>query len=373
MASIEEGFALFDYVRIDQGEMAWIGQILEPNRNISIVNSSRLDPTILHGLRLMQEHPEVQSVESVQVFEIGILGQYDGRQLLTPRLRPLPGAVVSRLNIEDTSRVIGIPQRFDREDGSSNVVGELLNAAGVPLCIDALKFNYHIMVSGGTGSGKSNVSANLVEQALFGISSTAYLRYFEVRHGLELEEPYIFFDGTLVYEWLVATQEGVDLYESLFASGKQCIGVMKNIKANVVFSTFARALRTGELFIIETLYDHFSNSNAPNRNQGESSRGTLSSFLNGAATRVLRGIFKPRNKVFGFEVHEDHLENMLRIMTADCQMNHAGHEIPFLLNRVDEEVRRNFNSRILQDRIALRMATQSEELFFEEMNERTFR
>jgi hypothetical protein len=166
MASIEEGFALFDYVRIDQGEMAWIGQILEPNRNISIVNSNRLDPTILHGLRLMQEHPEVQSVESVQVFEIGILGQYNGRQLLTPRLRPLPGAVVSRLNIEDTSRVIGIPQRLDRQDGSSNVVGELLNAAGVPLCIDDLKFNYHIMVSGGTGSGKSNVSANLVEQAL---------------------------------------------------------------------------------------------------------------------------------------------------------------------------------------------------------------
>ncbi len=164
MASIKEGFELFDYVRIDQGEMAWVGQILEPNRNISIVNSNRLDPTILHGLRLMQEHPEVQSVESVQVFEIGILGQYNGRELLTPRLRPLPGAVVKRLNIEDTSRVIGIPQRL--ADGSSHVVGELLNAAGVPLCIDALKFNYHIMVSGGTGSGKSNVSANLVEQAL---------------------------------------------------------------------------------------------------------------------------------------------------------------------------------------------------------------
>jgi len=166
MASIDEGFALFDYVRIDQDNRAWIGQILEPNRNISIVNSNRLDPTILHGLTLMQEHPDVQSVESVQIFEIGILGQYDGRQLLTPRLRPLPGAVVNRLNIEDTSRVIGIPQRLDREDGSSNVVGELLNAAGVPLCVEALKFNYHIMVSGGTGSGKSNVSANLVEQAL---------------------------------------------------------------------------------------------------------------------------------------------------------------------------------------------------------------
>lgn len=211
------------------------------------------------------------------------------------------------------------------------------------------------------------------EQALFGISSTAYLRYFEVRHGLEIEEPYILFDGTLVYEWLVATQEGVDLYEDLFSSGKQCIGIIKNIKSNVVFSTFARALRTGELFIVETLRDHLENSNAPNRNQGESSRGTLSSFLNGYAPNIMRGIFKPRNKVFGFEVHEDHLENMIRIMLADCQMNHAGHEIPYLLNRIDEEVRKNFNSRILQDRVALRMANQSEELFFEEMNERNFR
>ena len=81
-------------------------------------------------------------------------------------MRPLPGAVVNKLNVEDTSKVIGIPQKIDREDKSSNVIGELLNASGVPLCIDALKFNYHIMVSGGTGSGKSNVSANLVEQAL---------------------------------------------------------------------------------------------------------------------------------------------------------------------------------------------------------------
>ncbi|MBJ7899341.1 MAG: hypothetical protein GC158_05305 [Cyanobacteria bacterium RI_101] len=211
------------------------------------------------------------------------------------------------------------------------------------------------------------------EQALFGISSTAYLRYFEVRHGLEIAEPHIFFDGTLVYEWLVATQEGVDLYVNLFSSDKECIGVIKNIKASVIFSTFARALRSGELYIVETLYDHLINSNAPNKNQGEKSRGTLPLFLNNYAPRILRGIFKPRNKVFGFEVHEDHLENMLRIMTADCQMNHAGHEIPFLLNRVDEEVRKNFNSRILQDRIALQMVAQSEELFFEEMNERAFR
>jgi hypothetical protein len=60
-------------------------------------------------------------------------------------------------------------------------------------------------------------------------------------------------------------------------------------------------------------------------------------------------------------------------MAADCQMNNPGHEIPYLLNRIDEEVRKNFSQRIIRDRIALQMATQSEELFFEETNERLFR
>ena len=134
---------------------------MQPNQNISTVGN-RLDPTILHGLRLMQSHSDVQSVQSVQVFDILILGQYEGGQMLTPRLRPLPGAQVTRPNAEETAQVIEIPGREDREDGSTNVLGELLNAEGVPLCIDERKFNYHIMVAGGTGSGKSNVAANLV-------------------------------------------------------------------------------------------------------------------------------------------------------------------------------------------------------------------
>lgn len=171
MANLDEGFALFDYVQIDSprgqsSRNSWIGQIVEPNRNISTVNNNRLDPTILHGLTLMQSHPDVQSVESVQVFEIKVLGEYDGQQLLTPRLRPLPGAIVNRLDATVTSRVIGIPQVETHADGNSNVIGELLNAADVPLCIDVNKFNYHIMVGGGTGSGKSNVAANLIDQAL---------------------------------------------------------------------------------------------------------------------------------------------------------------------------------------------------------------
>jgi hypothetical protein len=166
MADISEGFALFDYVRIAQAdEKAWIGQIVQPNQNISIVGN-RLDPTILHGLKLMHSHKDVRSVESVQIFDLLILGQDECGQMLTPRLRPLPGATVTKLDADATSCFIELPVKTKHADGIFNVIGQLLNADDVPLCVTPEKFNYHIMVAGGTGSGKSNVATNLVYQAL---------------------------------------------------------------------------------------------------------------------------------------------------------------------------------------------------------------
>jgi len=166
MASIDEGFSLFDYVRITQAdEKAWIGQIVQPNQNISIVGG-RLDPTILHGLNLMHEHPDVKSVESVQVFDILILGQYESKQIQTPRLRPLPGSAVAKLDADAINHLIELPEKQKRADGTHNCIGMLLNADDVPLCITPEKFNYHILTVGGTGAGKSNVDANLIMQAL---------------------------------------------------------------------------------------------------------------------------------------------------------------------------------------------------------------
>jgi len=166
IADLAEGFALFDYVRIEQPDgRGWVGQIVQPNQNVSVIGQ-RLDPTILHGLELMQRNLDVQSVRSVQVFDILVLGQLEDGQMLTPRLRPLPGAQVARLGPEDTAAFISIPAPRPHADGSTNVIGELLNAADVPLCMANRLLNYHIMVAGGTGSGKSNVAANLIDQAV---------------------------------------------------------------------------------------------------------------------------------------------------------------------------------------------------------------
>lgn len=213
------------------------------------------------------------------------------------------------------------------------------------------------------------------EQNIFGISQTAYLRYFEALHALEIKEKYIFFDGTLLYEWLLSQKEGINLYQSLFGTDKKYIGIMKNLKANPVFSIYSKALKQGEVFIVGTLKQHLETSNAPNKNVGESRFATMfdKDFIDNYTAKILRGVYKPRKKAFGFEVHIDHYEDMIRIMAADTQLNYVGHEIPFLLNRIDEEVRRTLNQRILKDAISARMAKESDELFIQETNERDFR
>ena len=211
---------------------------------------------------------------------------------------------------------------------------------------------------------------NLIERekgGLFGRYSTAYLRYYEIKHGVEIDEPYLFVDGPLIDKGLITHPEGIKLYNELFErKNKRALGVTKSIE-DPVFTKFARALKSGEIYVIETLEEHLNQSDPPHNDV------VLNRFEHRIASKIFRGVFKPRNKAFGFEVHKSHFEDMIRIMAADCQINNPGHEIPYLLNRIDEEVRKNFSPWILRDRIAVQMAMESEELFFGEMNERYFR
>src|SRR5205085_729415 len=129
----------------------------------------------------------------------------------------------------------------------------------------------------------------------------------------------------------------------------------------------------GEVYVVETLADHLTRGLPPDARPAEVRRFARDSFVAGPARRVARGVFKPAKKAFAFEAHEDHLEDMLRILAADCQLNYLGREVPYLLNRVGQEVRNAFRPAVLRDRIAARLARQSEELFLEEADERFLR
>ena len=163
MADMSENFNLYDYVSIRQkNEMEWIGQIVYPNRNISTLGG-RTDPVILHGLELMQKHDNVRAVESVQIYGIQLRGYYADGAMQTFRTRPLPGSVATKLSSDITLQILNFPAH---DKDAANVIGELKAADNVPITVRSSVFNHHIMVAGGTGSGKSNIAANLVAQAV---------------------------------------------------------------------------------------------------------------------------------------------------------------------------------------------------------------
>lgn len=201
---------------------------------------------------------------------------------------------------------------------------------------------------------------------LYGISQTAVLRFLETRHAIELNEPYIFLDGPIVYEWLAGHNIGCDLYTELFEK-KQTIGVIKNLGSSKKLAAYGSVLRSGELFVLETLADHLEEHHRGGRAH------TAGHFIDRVAPNVYRGVFKPALTPYGFEVHKDHFETMIRLMAADCEMTHIGHETPYLLNLVDKELRAYCPVELLKNQIAFSMQKEREELFFENMDEFEFR
>ncbi len=187
------------------------------------------------------------------------------------------------------------------------------------------------------------------EELVDSIKPTAVLRYWETVHALEkINEPYVFLDGPIIHEWSAALDEAVRLYKAFLAK-RQVIGIIKDLSRTKRLEALGNALAPGELFVSEDLRTYY-------RSAFESSAKArlphaTSEFMNDLAPNIVRGVFRPGHKPFGFEVHKDHLEVMLRIMAADCQMNHPGHEIPFLLNHVDQQLSAMFPRGFVRDRI----------------------
>jgi uncharacterized protein DUF87 len=159
--AIEEKVNLMDYVKISQRDECWVGQVVQPNRNHSAVGSA-YDNTVLHGLQLEFEGVSSQGAESHQFWEVLILGHYQDGEVQTLRHRPLPGAKVTKLGGEEVLLIVKTPQIEVGEDGKANVIGRMINADMVPLCINRDIVRHHLMISGGSGSGKSNTAAEVI-------------------------------------------------------------------------------------------------------------------------------------------------------------------------------------------------------------------
>lgn len=166
----DENFQLYDYVKIVYHDKIWIGQIKSPNLNISTVSGiDPFNPTLIHTLLMSIQHPEIQlrMLDSTEKWMIYLMGEYNqSSEMLTMlRTRPKPPASVIKLDRDITVQILNLPTLELRENQTTNAIGVLENADNVPLCVNPQILNHHILVSGGTGSGKSNACANIIAQA----------------------------------------------------------------------------------------------------------------------------------------------------------------------------------------------------------------
>ena len=150
---------------------------------------------------------------------------------------------------------------------------------------------------------------------------------------------------------------------------------MKSLKDNKKFGIMGRVLKPGELLVYETLYDHLEARAMAKQNGGPDRTMAWRSdaAFDNVAKKVWRGIFKPGSKTFGFECHEDHMSDMLRIMAADVFIENPGHEIPFLLHQVDQVARKGFAGTPLQNALQDSLSISGDDLFFDESDEHDFR
>lgn len=156
---------LYDYVRIESGNNAWVGQVTSANFNLSTVARS-LDPTLLYALELKNKGAEAQLADYTRVWEISLLGQYIADEASTLRTRPAPGSGIKKMQRDATVSFLNLPTIRSFRAGGTNAIGELMNAENVPLCLNSKIFNHGILIVGGMGSGKSNTGANCVQQAV---------------------------------------------------------------------------------------------------------------------------------------------------------------------------------------------------------------
>lgn len=215
---------------------------------------------------------------------------------------------------------------------------------------------------------------DLREEHLRKPNDSAFMRFFEGSHALAIHEPFVFVDGLLCDEWLANTVEGADLYRKMLEHPtKKYMGVIKSCKKNLTFSQYARACPSGHVLLVETLFEYISKRESETRFSLHSNKDTIRSFWHELSPRIIRGVFKPYKRAFAFEVLEDHLEDMLRVLAADAHMSQEGHEIPYLLNLVDDEIRRMFKRHKLLSDIALKMNQTSDAIYQEEWDEHVFR
>jgi hypothetical protein len=196
----------------------------------------------------------------------------------------------------------------------------------------------------------------------------AFMEYLERERAKDCASRYVVIDGPIVTQNLLTRRQGRDLLRSMLTdTSRKCyVGVIKDIlRSSVEMRFYARALKPGELYVQETLYGIL----LPRL---DSYGGDVSRFVSTVGTDILRGVFRPGRKAFGFECHRDKLPDVVSLLWLD-QNDQPGNEIPFLQAQVDAQLRGRYRPAEAVTAIEATLSEHVQDEFFDEINERMLR
>lgn len=176
--------------------------------------------------------------------------------------------------------------------------------------------------------------------------------YKERELSLKIDASHVFLDGPIFLESLLSLKEGVSLYKKMIRSEKKYVGIIKDISANSELTLAAESLNEGEARVV-------SDSGYKNKEL---------SFLK----NYYVGVFKIKNKAYGFEVNSDHLKEMLSLVFNDCE-NNSSYEIPWLLSAIDKGIKCHNESSSIPEHIISEIQKKHPDFFALIVKERSLR
>lgn len=197
---------------------------------------------------------------------------------------------------------------------------------------------------------------------------SAFMEYRERQAAYEHNARYAIIDGPLITQNLLTQEEGRSLFMRMLGQNRKCyVGITKDLRfADSEERFVAAAVHTGELCIRNTEL----NVMLPRieRDYG----GAIKRFAENYLGDIVRGIYKPGRKAFGFQCHRYDLPSVVALLSIDCHTQ-PGHEIPFLLEMVDSMIRGRYRPAETARAIEAALARNNIDEFYDEAEERTFR
>ncbi|SRR6266851_1265029 len=197
---------------------------------------------------------------------------------------------------------------------------------------------------------------------------STFMEYMERQAARDHPAHYALIDGPFLTQNLMTQEDGRKLYQTMLNAKRKCyVGVTKDLRFAHAEERFeAAALRTGELFVRNTEYNVFKDRLTKDYS------GAVKRFGEDYLVDILRGIFKPGRKAFGFQCHRYDLPAVVCLLSMDANTQ-PGHEIPFLLEQVDAKLRGRYRPNETAAAIEFALASDNMDEFYDEAEERKFR